>query len=313
MLDKPGSLSSKALAKTWPIPRHSAFEVTMRVHAEAWFRRRGFATLPAYPYILAQHGAWSQNIILPEVATYISEQRAGFPLHKYIHHGLSSQAMLFNLIGPLIVRGDLAPLHAVLTRHAVTMPEGPLKGVLEYEDRSVFREDTGQPTSIDLMLHDAGGAASVFIESKFVEREFGGCSVFAKGDCDGRNPAADHSLCYLHHLGRHYWTLMQKHGFLTEPMQNNLTCVFTAHYQFFREVLFALEKSGSFVLLYDARNPTFVADGGKRGLLPLLLSLTPPALHDRIAAITIQEVAEAIRATGHPEWMDEFDAKYGLG
>jgi hypothetical protein len=35
------------------------------------------------------------------------EQRKGgnnFPLHKYIQHGLNSQALLFNLIGPLLTR-----------------------------------------------------------------------------------------------------------------------------------------------------------------------------------------------------------------
>jgi len=50
------------------------------------------------------------------VAAYIEEEHAqreaqqqGFPLHKYTHHGLSSQAMLFNLVGSLIVRsGSLA-------------------------------------------------------------------------------------------------------------------------------------------------------------------------------------------------------------
>jgi hypothetical protein len=313
MIEPAVTLSSKALAKTWPIPRHDAFERRMRAHASSWFRARSFATLPAYPYILAHRGAWPQNIILPEVVAYINGQRAGFPLHKYIHHGLSSQAMLFNLIGPLLVRADLAPLHAVLARHRVVLPEDSLQGVLEYEDRTVFREDTGQPTSIDLVLRDASGKAAIFIESKFVEREFGGCSVFANGDCDGRNPAADHSICYLHHVGRRYWTLMQKHCFLTDAMQANLTCVFAAYYQYFREVLFALEKGGSFVLLYDARNPTFVANDSERGLIPFLLSLTPLTLRDRIAAITIQEVASAVRETGRHEWLDEFDAKYGLG
>ena len=304
--------SSRALAKTWPLPRHDAYDARMRRHAAEWFRAQGFATVPKYPYILANYADWPRNIILPEVTAYVEGRRAGFPLHKYIHHGLSSQAMLFNLIGPLIVRRDIEPLQGVLARHAIAMPDSALHGVLEYEDRAVFNEDIGQPTSIDLMLQDDSGMPIVFIESKFVEKEFGGCSVFEKGDCDGRNPAALHSLCYLHHLGRRYWTLMQEHGFLTESMQTNLTCVFATYYQYFRELLFALEKGGSFVLLYDARNPTFTSDEGKRGLMPLLMSLTPKSLHHRIAAITVQEVVMAIRTTGRHTWIGEFALKYGL-
>ncbi len=59
----------------------------------------------------------------------------------------------------------------------------------EYEDRDVFNEDAGQPTSIDVALRDGEGKPVVFVESKLVEREFGGCSVFAHGDCDGMNGA----------------------------------------------------------------------------------------------------------------------------
>jgi len=49
--------------------------------------------------------------MLPEVADYIRQQASeaeeeseNFPLHKYIHHGLSSQAMIFNLVGPLLLK-----------------------------------------------------------------------------------------------------------------------------------------------------------------------------------------------------------------
>ena len=55
-------------------------------------------------YILAKRDGWRNNIILPEVAEYIEKEKqrreqAGepFPLHKWIHHGLSSQACLFIL------------------------------------------------------------------------------------------------------------------------------------------------------------------------------------------------------------------------
>lgn len=59
------------------------------------------------------------------------------------------------------------------------------KAQFEYEDRTVFNEDTGLPTSIDLVLFDTENRPKIFIESKLVEAEFGGCSVFKKGDCWG--------------------------------------------------------------------------------------------------------------------------------
>ena len=114
--------SSKALAKTWPYPRQHQYEVLLRTAAARWFASHGLRTHPKYPYCLHDWAQWPQNIILPEVVAYIEQQKAQclghdpFPLHKFLHHGLSSQAMLFNLVGPLLARSDLAPLQAAFGR-----------------------------------------------------------------------------------------------------------------------------------------------------------------------------------------------------
>jgi POLQ-like helicase len=313
--------SSRARARTWPYPRHREFEKELQRAAAAWFKDQGFAISTRYPYILANRAEWSQNIILPEVATYIQGEHAhreaqqrGFPLHKYIHHGLSSQAMLFNLVGPLIVKGDLESLQRAFAQRGIAWPEEEAGDSFEYEDREVFSEDTGQPTSIDLVLKDGKGQPRLFVEGKLVEKEFGGCSVFKRGDCDGRNPARDFSLCDLHHLGRRYWELLDKHGFLAGIIGQNVTCILMSYYQFFREVIFALELGGSFVLLSDERSPTFSCDGpqGKRGLMPFLLSLVPQSVLSRVAAVSIQQVVAAIESSGRHEWITEFEQKYGL-
>jgi len=313
--------SSRARARTWPYPRHRYFEKKLRKTAADWFRDKGFAVSARYPYILADREKWAQNIILTEVAEYIQEEHArregekrGFPLHKYIHHGLSSQAMLFNLVGPLIVAGDLAPLQQAFAGQGIAWPEGNITASFEYEDRKVFNEDTGQPTSIDLVLRDSSGHPRLFVEGKLVEKEFGGCSVFAAGDCDGRNPARDFSLCYLHHLGRKYWELLNEHGFLSGGIGQNATCILSSYYQFFREVIFALELGGSFVLLSDERSPTFSCIGspGKRGLMPFLLAMVPQSLHAHVATVSIQQVVAAIKSSGRHEWIAEFERKYGL-
>lgn len=186
--------------------------------------------------------------------------------------------------------------------------------MFEYEDRSIFNEDSGQPTSIDLVVLDGEQVPRILIESKFVEQEFGGCSVFAAGDCDGRNPSQDLGMCYLHHIGRRYWALMCKYGIDQGPIGSDSTCILASYYQFFREIIFAFEHQGIFVLLCDERSPVFYTDGpnGPRGVMPFLVGLLPENLRQRVSYVTVQElVAEIGRAGGH-EWLPEFESKYGL-
>lgn len=313
--------SSRRKAQSWPYPRYRQYEDTVRKAAADWFEEKGFAIHPRYSYILDSLDHWQKNIIVSNVADYIAKERTrreankqGFPLHKYAHHGLSSQAMLFNLVGPLIVASEFDPLLKVVERKGLRL-SGEISGaILEYEDRKVFNEDTGQPTSIDLVIETTGHQPALFIESKMVEREFGGCSVFGMGDCDGRNPAGDLSNCYLHFIGRRYWELLEKFGFLDGPMGTEKVCPLALHYQFFRELLFALEQGGYFILLYDERNPTFFCKGDSvtRGLIPLLLEFVPEPYRPYVKTITMQEVAAEIRICGRHPWIEEFEKKHGL-
>ena len=306
---------------TWSFPRHRDYERALRKTAAGWFASKGFSVSKRYAYVLADRDDWHQNIILPDVADYIKakkneseQQNRNYPLHRWIHHGLSSQAMLFNLVGPLIVRQDFSPLQAAFEMQGISWPAGEISAEFEFDKRSVFNENQGQPTSIDLVIRNKSGTPTIFIEAKLVEKEFGGCSLFAGGDCDGRNPAKDFSLCYLHSIDRRYWTLMKKHGFLDGPLAEDSTCIMTAYYQFFRESLMALELGGDFVLLCDRRSPTFayMDNYTQRGILPFLLSLLPESARERIAVVAIQDVAQAIQETGRHEWISEFISKYGL-
>ena len=313
--------SGRAKGLKWPYPRHRDFESVLQDTATDWFKDRGLSVSDRRPYILDEWEDWPSNIILPEVARYIQDERdyrrsqgERFPLHRFIHHGLSSQAMLFNLVGPLVLRDDLTPLMRVLADCGVAWPEGSITAIFEYDDREVFHEDTGQPTSIDLVI-SGDGMPCLFLEGKLVERRFGGCSVHERGDCDGLNPAHAFSRCYLHYLGRTYWELLDEHGFLSGSMLHDTTCFLTTHYQFFREALFAFQLGGSFIMITDERNPAFhaVGPGGERGLVPLLLSFVPPPLRDRVADITIQQLASAIKASAGHDWIEEFEQKYQVG
>jgi len=310
---------SKKRARTWPYPRHRSVDGELRRIAAAWFSAKGHPVHRRYPFILDALENWPRNIILPEVAEYIENERQsrqaagdGFPIHKYLHHGLSSQAMVFNLVGPLIVRGDYEPLRTALASKDLPWPSGTVSGQFEIEDRSVFNENYGQPTSFDAAITGDAGPA-IYIESKFIEPGFGGCSVYSNGNCDGRNPLHDPSLCYLEHIGRLYWQRVREHGL--DALAQGPICPMTLYYQFFREMLFALHMQGCFVLLHDERNPSFSVDGpmGRRGAFDLLVKQLPDHCHGHVGSVSIQEVAASIRnCGGHEDWIREFEAKYGL-
>jgi len=317
--------SSRSLAREWPYARRRTLERALREAAAAWFAARNLETSRTMPYCLARGEDWPQNILLPEVTTYVQGEksrceRAGtpYPLHKYLHHGLSSQAHAFNLVGPLVVRNDLQPLGEAIAAHGVQWPGADAKVEFEFEDRSVFNEDSGQPTSIDIVVRDERGAPTIFIEHKLIEPEFGGCSVYGSGDCDGRSPARDHGLCYLHHVGRTYWDRMDELGF-ADMLHEAQPCPLAVHYQFFREALLAIVKGGTFVLLSDERSPAFhtvpsTGGGPARGLMPYLSTFVPPQHRGRVVSISVGDVVDAIRRSGrHDDWLGDYCAKYARG
>ncbi len=170
-----------------------------------YFKEKGFDTTKR-GYILEKHTDWQNNIILKEVADYIcnqmkhcEENKIPFPLHTYIHHGLSSQACLFNLLGPLLVSEDYATLKEIILLSGLNLAGNVSRANLEFENRAIFNENRGQPTSVDLFI-ETNKNEKVFVEFKFTESEFGTCSVYEAGDCDGSNPKGNLAICYLHTL-----------------------------------------------------------------------------------------------------------------
>ena len=311
--------SSRRRAQSWPYKRYKEFEQELRTAAEKWFKSQKATIHPKMKYCLKSHSDWRKNIICKKVAIYIQDQCAekrgkdSFPLHKYLHHGLSSQAMIFNLIGPLITANDFEPLKKVIEKAKLAWPAGEIDTDFEYDDRDVFNEDTGQPTSIDLAINK-----KIFIEAKLAEREFGGCSIFAAGDCDGRNPIHyGKESCYLSYIGRKYWCQVKEFGLDKMELFKGQICPLACYYQFYREVLFALSKKGTFVLLHDERNPAFLKsdkNNNVAGLWDFLIDSVPSEHKNKIARITIQEVAAEIENSGrHNDWIYEFKSKYGLG
>jgi len=210
------------------------------------------------------------------------------------------------------VRGDLARLREPVETLGLNWPAGEIVGVFEAEDRGVYDELQAQPTSIDFVIGQIGRPDSIYIEAKFVEQEFGGCSVFERGDCDGSNPIADHNRCYLHTIGRQYWNVMDELEIAAGEIRGGPFCAFANYYQCFREVGFALRQGGQMLFLYDQRNPAFNAANG-RGLIPFLFSLLPPSIRERVRHVTIQALVSHLSTTcQHHDWLEQFRPKYGL-
>lgn len=315
---------SEIVPSTQLLKRSKKWERDLRRQLSQYFKNQGKLVSKRYPYIIEKlsDDDWHENIILKRVWEYIEEEKKrrheknqSFALHKYVHHGLSSQAFLFNLLGPLVRDKQWHIFDEILHQAGVRLSTNITNAKFEVEDRKVFNEQQAQPTSIDLCLY-VGDKERVFIESKFTEKNFGGCSIFNDGDCDGRNPAKDFNLCYLHKVEkRRYWELMEKHGLLTNDIKNGLQCPFSTLYQFYRLILFALEKDGHFLLLYDERNPSFLVerDNIKRGLFNLVYELLPSKIQDRCHAFSAQSVLHILQKYSQLDWTDELKEKYFRG
>ncbi len=292
--------------------QHKHFFQNMQKVAKNYFKARKYNVDKSHPYILESPEDWQKNIILSEVAEWIKLKE--YKLHRWIHNGLSSQAMLFNLIGPLVVKNEYKSILNILDLDDVAKPEKGVIGIYEYENAAILNERKGQPTSIDFALLNKS-AGSIFIEAKFTESEFGKCSKFKQCNCDKVNPMINDSKCYYYSQGMFYWPLLQEHNILNEEQKNAKLCPLADHYQFYRELLFAVEQQGYFVLIYDERNPYFVNQykGEYEGIFTRLCSSLPEEICKRVSAISIQKLFNSIK-TLHEQsvWTKEFAEKYGM-
>ncbi len=309
---------TKTKNNTWPFPHGKKWEVDLRRQLGEYFKSKKskdprFSISSRYSYILAKHSDWHQNIILDRVAQYFDKEitERHFALHKYAHHGLSSQAFLFNLLGPLVVDKKWHIFDEILRHAGIHLSANITNAKFELEDPEVFNEVKGQPTSIDLCLYTVD-IEKIFIEFKFTEKNFGGCSVFNDGDCDGSNPANNFNLCYLHHIGRLYWQLMKNYKLLTKQIKNGFQCPFSTLYQIYRLILFALEKNGHFLLLYDDRNPSFLVerDDIRRGLFNRVYESLPHKVQNKCHVLSVQSILPILQKHHELDWTNELKEKY---
>lgn len=309
---------SKGTSNPYLAPRRGPAIENLHKQLSGYFDSKGYNVSSKYSYILAAWNDWGNNMISNSVNDYIKGEQTKcmkegkpFPLHKYIHHGLSSQALLFNLLGVFIVDRRYFIFDEILKAAGVNATGKVNTVKLEGEDRDVFNETSGQPTSIDIVF-DTDANEHYFTEFKFTEAEFGGCSLFSGGDCDGRNPAKNFDMCFLHSIGRKYWELMKKHSLLTPTVVDDSRCAFVDLYQAYRVLMFSLEKQGSFILIHDERNPTFYTHTrhGPRGVYARFLEYLPTSVRQRCHLISKQQILHIIESFVSENWVDELKAKY---
>ncbi|GHV11092.1 hypothetical protein AGMMS49938_01190 [Fibrobacterales bacterium] len=289
---------------------YSDYRKEQNKFAAEWFKVKKYTVHKKYDYILDTYENWKNNIIVGDVADFIEKlkneaksKKEPFPLHKYIHNGCSSQAMLFNLLGDIVRNNDYHFLSQLFKYEDVSI-NNESKLLFEFSDRETFNEKQQQPTSFDFVVKNTKGK-DIFVEAKYVETEFGGCSVI-KGDnpeCDGQNPVKDTNLCYLTHKGRNYWELMKKYE-LDKVFEQSVICPFSIYYQFYRELMFAMEKNGYFVMLIDKRNPAFQKFNEE-----VLTSLLPEKYKDIVKVIYMQDVVNKLDISKY-NWIDDFKLKY---
>jgi len=107
-------------------PRRTDWLPALRAQVAAYFAAKGLPARATAPYILAGgKQRWPLNIIDPEVVAMIRTIMAErpFPLHRWVQHGLSSQALLFNLIGPVLLARHWNVFDAIPARVVVEIDE----------------------------------------------------------------------------------------------------------------------------------------------------------------------------------------------
>lgn len=273
-------------------------------------------------YILDSYDNWENNIILQNVRNYLRNcenyckgNKIPFPLHRWLYHGLSSQACLFNLFGPLLADDNWDTLNKILmlskseSGNCLTLIGNIIKSEFEYSIRETFKENRGQPTSIDLFVHTDKNE-KYFVEFKFTESGFGACSVYENGNCDGANPLNNPELCYLNGLDRSYMELMKEYGLLNYSE----SCPFVEFYQAYRLMLFSLKNDGHFVFIHDDRNPSFVNElnGERHGKLIRFIKLLPEKYQQNVSILTVKGIVQYLQKHYNYTWLDEFRKKYLL-
>lgn len=214
-----------------------------RARAEARQRRFRSQVLRCecdrYGHVLCASAASAGlNFIHPAALAAAQERSArgkGLHVQKTFANMCSSQAMCFNLFGPLTDAPGLAIATDVLRRYIADLAS-VRKIQFEYvPPPEVFRDQNdGAPVSTDLLIEfqtNAGAPALLSVEMKFVEPEFMACafrSPLREEPCrlDLAIDDAQSGCRYVSHKGYAYWERSSRLGTVRPDAMRNGPCPF---------------------------------------------------------------------------------------
>jgi hypothetical protein len=215
-----------------------------------------------YDHILRKDEEWL-NILEPyrsEVQQYLAA-RPTIARHQYFHHLNSSQAFAFNLFFPYFEKGGASPLLAAIGSDA---------GLSSWEPECIVDEEEG--TNVDVTWQSGG--TQTYCEVKLSEQEFG----TAKNDERHRRKLERVYQPVLADACSPEWL---------EPES------FFQNYQLFRNVWLIAREPGSRLIFLLPR-----ANTGIWRQLSTFLSLLNQALASRVRAVAVEDVIDALVASG---------------
>lgn len=232
-----------------------------RARAEARQREHRACSLGVahgtYGHLLAREAADAgHNFVLPEAFAARARRDAGKGVAaRTFENMLSSQAMAFNLFGPLTTRLDLA---AELLRPFVPGIATVTSVAIEHTPAGdIFNDQTGRGgVDCDLFIEGTntrGELLVLVIETKFVEPEFSVCGYKKPGRagkgqavCPDDVPVrADRSAClYARNKGYAYWQRSDEHTILADGALADAGCPFAgARWQLWVNLALAHEEA----------------------------------------------------------------------
>jgi hypothetical protein len=272
----------------------------------------------------------SRNVLAPPDGSQADKIRAAIgsaQRHKHFASLRSSQALAQSVFGAISAFERLGVFEAVTAecgRPAFFQTHRGWTVALEHEVDTLGEP---RPTSIDVLL--SGPDRRVAIECKFTEAEFGTCSrprlrpgdaAYSKQRCDGnyRSQAGRSGRCALTTIGVRYWDHLPR-LFAWSADRDHEPCPFGAAYQLARNALAAVVSPdgevdparGHALVLYDARNPAFQADGeADRQWEATIAACLVPGLLRRLSW---QRLLTFIATVPDLEWLvDSLRDKYAL-
>ena len=250
---------------------------TLRIYANQHHQHRLDKKHERVPVFLSESA--SENVLIPQNDASKAENiRGAIPSnqrHRWFRSLKSSQALAQSVFGALHAFDRLDLLRDVRAECArPAFFENNRGWALDFEHEvDNLGEKSGRKTSVDVLL--SGPEYRVPIECKFTEQEFGKCSrprlpCSNKQHCDGsyKVQRGRHHRCALTEIGIEYWNYLP-HLFDWPADRDHESCPFKDVYQLARNALVAAltldgrpnPSIGHALVVYDARNPEFHAEG----------------------------------------------------